>query len=78
MPPVFIIRIIYSMDDIYERIIELDGDCFKDKDAVPKCHKCIFMDKCLTLTLNTGKSIGTATRVQWALDKLAEEILLDV
>lgn len=72
------IRIIYSMDEIYERIVRLDGDCFKDKDTTPNCSKCAFLNKCLSLTVTVGKHIPSDTRLRWALDKLAEEILLDV
>jgi hypothetical protein len=66
------------MDNICERIVELDGDCFKHKDVVPKCENCSFLSKCLGLTLTEGKHIPSETRLNWALDKLAEEILLDV
>lgn len=66
------------MNNIYERIVELDGDCFKYNAVVPKCEDCSFLNKCLGLTLTVGKHIPSETRLGWALDKLAEEILLDV
>lgn len=59
------------MNNIYERIVELDGDCFKYNAVVPKCEDCSFLNKCLGY-------IPSQTRLGWALDKLAEEILLDV
>ena len=35
-----------ELNDIYEKIIELGGDCFKAKDR-PPCQHCPFQKDCL-------------------------------
>jgi len=65
-----------ELNDIYEKIVELGGDCFKSEDR-PPCQHCPFQKDCLKQMLALAKHIPNETRVRWALDKLVEEVLLD-
>jgi hypothetical protein len=58
-----------------ENIVQLEGDCFKAKDTL--CGKCPFQHKCIHLMILSAKHISKETRVQWALDELANHIILN-
>lgn len=64
-----------EVNDIYEKIIELGGDCFKAKDR-PPCERCPFQKDCLHKMIHLAKHIPKEARLRWALDKLVEEVLL--
>ena len=63
------------MDEIYNKIIELNGDCFSSSEQVP-CYKCPFREKCLMKVLS-GIPISNQTRIELALDAIIEEVILD-
>ena len=61
---------------IYEYIVKLGGDCFVG-DQRPPCGACPFQDKCLKKILTLAESIPKETRLNWALDKLVEDLVLN-
>jgi len=63
-------------NDVCEKIIEMDGDCFKGKHK-PFCSVCPFADACLELIINKAKPITNEQRVKWALDKLVDGVFFD-
>ena len=63
-------------DHIYDYIVELGGDCFHG-DSHPPCQTCPFQSKCLTKIITLAANISKETRLQWALDELMLEIVLD-
>ena len=65
-----------NKNDIFEKIIKLGGDCFKAKNR-PPCGSCPFQKQCLQKIILLAENIPKETRVQWALDELVEEFLLD-
>lgn len=65
-----------ELNKIYDKIIDMGGDCFKDDDR-PLCRQCPFKKDCLQKMILMAKSIPKEVRVRWALDKLVEEIVLD-
>jgi hypothetical protein len=64
-----------ELNDIYEKIIESGGECFKTSDR-PPCEHCPFKKDCLEKMILLAKNIPSETRVNWALDGLVEKILL--
>ena len=64
-----------ELNDIYEKIIELGGDCFKGDDR-PPCQVCPFQKDCLIKMIQLAQHIPKEVRMRWALDKLVEEVLL--
>ncbi|MCK5610583.1 hypothetical protein KAR91_52405 [Candidatus Pacearchaeota archaeon] len=65
-----------ELNDTYEKIIELGGDCFKSKDR-PPCQHCPFQKDCLQKMIALAKAIPKEARLRWALDKLVEEVILN-
>ncbi len=65
-----------ELNDIYEKIVELGGDCFK-ADKRPPCENCPFQQQCLHKMIALAESIPKEARLRWALDKLVEEHLLN-
>jgi len=65
-----------DFNHIYEMIIELGGDCFQGNNR-PPCSTCPFKDKCLVKMIDMAKVISHEQRIEWALDKLIEEVVLD-
>lgn len=65
-----------DLNDVYEKIIEVEGDCFKGKNK-PPCSDCPFADMCLELIINEAKPITNDQRLKWALDKLVEGVIFD-
>jgi len=65
-----------ELNDIYEKIVEMGGDCFKSDDR-PPCQHCPFQRQCLDKMLFLAKHIPNEARLRWALDKLIEELVLD-
>lgn len=65
-----------DLNYIYEMIVELGGDCFNSKNR-PPCNECPFKDKCLVQMISLAKVIPKEQRIEWALDKLVEDIVLD-
>ena len=65
-----------ELNDIYEKIIELGGDCFNSKDR-PPCQSCPFKSECLSKMIVLAKHVPKEARLRWALDKLVEGIVLD-
>jgi len=63
-------------NSICETIMKTSGDCFLMDDR-PKCTLCPFWDKCAQKMLSEGVYISKHKRVEWAMDKLAEEYLLN-
>jgi adenine-specific DNA glycosylase len=63
-------------NDIYEKIIELDGDCMKSEDR-PPCQQCPFKKQCLVKMILLAQHIPKEIRVKWALDKLVEEVIFN-
>lgn len=77
MPLVLYIRIIILMDKIriYDTIIKHEGDCFGDVE--PMCKLCPLQSKCISVMISKAKHISKQTRLQWALDELTEEFLIN-
>lgn len=65
-----------ELNDIYEKIVKLGGDCFKAEKR-PPCQHCPFMKQCLHKMVTLAEHIPKETRLEWALDKLVEEYLFD-
>ena len=61
---------------MYEKIVELGGDCFQSKER-PPCQKCPFQKECLHKIIVLAEVIPKETRLGWALDKLVEEYLFN-
>jgi adenine-specific DNA glycosylase len=61
--------------DVYDIIIKSEGDCFTEKD--PPCRFCPLQEKCMFKMIADAKYISKETRLQWALDELAKEFLID-
>jgi len=60
-----------NLNNVYEKIIEVDGECFKSNNR-PPCRYCPFQEECLEKIINSAKAISKETRVGWVLDKLVE------
>ena len=65
-----------EMNEIYESIVELDGDCFI-ADQRPPCQSCPFSDKCYKAMIKNGIHVPKEKRLNWAIDELAQEYLLN-
>ncbi len=65
-----------ELNDIYEKIVELGGDCFQSENR-PPCENCPFQKDCLQQMIALAKHIPKEARLRWALDKLVEEYLLN-
>ena len=61
---------------IYDYIVRLGGDCFKKLER-PPCQECPFQDKCLNQIIGLAKDIPKEARLQWALDELIQDVVLD-
>ena len=62
------------MNKIYNKIIELDGNCF-EKGSNLQCTNCPFKNKCLVKMIN-GIPVSNQTRIELALDAIIEEVIL--
>jgi hypothetical protein len=60
---------------LYETIVKYEGDCFTEKD--PPCQFCPFKDDCIFNMIARAKFISKETRLEWALNELAKEFLID-
>ena len=56
-------------------IVKSDGDCFAHSD--PPCRFCPFQEKCMFKMIADAYYVSKETRLQWALDELAKEFLID-
>ena len=65
-----------KLNDIYEKIVELGGDCFQSEKR-PPCENCPFQQDCLHKMIALAQVIPKEARLRWALDKLVEEYLFD-
>lgn len=64
-----------ELNDTYEKIVELGGDCFQSEKR-PPCENCSFQGQCLHKMIVLAEAISKEARLRWALDKLIEEYLL--
>ena len=65
-----------NKNHIYEYIVKLGGDCFQGEER-PPCQTCPFQEKCLKKIIMLAENISKETRLQWALDELIQEIVLN-
>ena len=65
-----------KLNEIYESIVELGGDCFTAYKR-PPCQSCPFSDKCYKVMIKKGENVPKEKRLGWALDELAQEYLLN-
>lgn len=65
-----------ELNDIYEKIVKLGGDCFNSEDR-PPCELCPFKKDCLRKMISLAQSIPKEARLRWALDKLIEEVIFN-
>lgn len=66
-----------NLNEVYNQIVELEGDCFNPSNGRPLCRNCPFVVDCLSKIIQNGSYISKESRVKWALDKLIEEFVLN-
>jgi hypothetical protein len=60
---------------VYDIIIQSEGDCLATDN--PPCRFCPLQQKCMFKMISDAKYISKETRLQWALDEIAKEFLID-
>lgn len=61
--------------DVYDIIIKSEGSCLELD--IPPCRFCPLQEKCMFKMISDAKHISKETRLQWALDEIAKEFLID-